>query len=181
MRKLVLQIQTSIDGFIAGPNGEMDWLVWNWDQGLKDYVTELNGNKDCIVLGRKLAESFIPHWANAPELEGAAFINSTHKVVFTKTLNESQWENTFLAKNGIREEIKKLKNAPGADIISYGGGEFVSSLINHDLIDEYHLFINPVAIGIGMPIFSRLENKMNFNLIKTIAFECGIVVLHYEK
>jgi dihydrofolate reductase len=179
MRKLKLQVQMSIDGYIAGPNGEMDWMVWNWDDKLKDYVGALTQDIDCIVLGRKLAEGFIPHWASNPEMEGAEVFNNTPKVVFTKTLDTSEWADTTLAKGDIVEEITKLKSQGGKDIIAYGGASFVSSLVKHNLIDEYHLFVNPAAIGNGLSIFKDLEAKLNLTLVKAIPFECGITVLNY--
>lgn len=177
MRKLRLQVQMSIDGYIAGPNGAMDWMVWNWDDELKKYVGSITEPVDCIVLGRKLAQGFIPHWAAHPEQEGAEKMNSTKKVVFTKTLEKSEWANTVLAKGGLVEEITKLKEQDGKDIIAYGGATFVSDLIEHGLIDELHLFVNPAAIGSGMPIFKGLQK---FKLVKATPFACGIVVLHYE-
>jgi len=115
MRKLKLQVQTSIDGFIAGPNGETDWMVWDWDKDLKQFVDELTNSIYCIVLGRKLAEGFIPHWTKVaanpdnPEHASGKKFTDTSKVVFTRTLDESPWENTELAKSDIVEEITNLK------------------------------------------------------------------------
>ena len=180
MRKLKLQVQMSVDGYIAGTNGEMDWTVWDWDDELKKYVTEITEPVDCIVLGRKLAQGFIPHWASHPEEEGADKFNSTKKVVFTKTLDQSEWDNTVLAKGDLVDEITKLKKQDGKDIIAYGGATFVSALVKQGLIDEYHLFINPTAIGNGMTIFKELDSKKNLTLVKSTAFNCGIVVLNYE-
>ena len=180
MRKLKLQVQVTVDGYIAGLNGEMDWMVFDWDTDLKQYVTEITDSVDCIILGRKLAQKFIPYWASNPKEEGAEKMNSCKKVVFTKTLDKSEWNHTVLAKGDLIGEIVKLKNQAGKDIISYGGAGFVSSLIKHGLIDEYHLLINPTAIGNGMTIFKELEDRLNLTLVKSISFECGIVVLHYE-
>ncbi|RAK03191.1 dihydrofolate reductase [Larkinella arboricola] len=180
MRKLKLQVQMTVDGYIAGPNGEMDWLIYDWDEELKKYVTQLTEPVDCIVLGRKLAQGFIPHWASHPELEGADKFNSTEKVVFTKGLDQSEWDHTVLAKGDLADEITTLKKQDGQDIIVYGGATFVSALIKQGLIDEYHLFINPTAIGSGMPIFRELNGKQPLTLVKSTAFDCGIVVLHYE-
>ena len=180
MRKLKLQVQMTIDGFIAGHDGEMDWMAINWDDGLKKYVTEITEPVDCIVLGRKLAQGFIPHWASNPEEEGAEKINNTGKVVFTKTLNKSEWDNAVLAKGDLVDEITALKKQDGKDIIAYGGATFVSDLIKHGLIDEFHLFINPTAIGTGMTIFKELDSKQGLKFVKSTAFDCGIVVLHYE-
>lgn len=181
MRKLKLQVQMSIDGYISGTNGEMDWMVWDWDEELKNYVKYITEPVDCIILGRKLAQGFIPHWASNPETEGAEKINNTKKVVFTKTLDKPEWDNTVLAKGDLADEINKLKRQDGKDIIAYGGATFVSALIKLGLIDEFHLFINPAAIGNGMTIFKGLGSIQNFNLVRATSFECGIVILHYDK
>jgi dihydrofolate reductase len=180
MRKIKLQVQMTVDGYIAGPNGEMDWMVFNWDNELKKYVTEISESFDCIILGRKLAQGFIPHWASNPEQEGADKFNSTKKIVFTKTLDKSEWDNTILAKGDLVDEITKLKNQDGKDIIVYGGSTFVSALIKKGLVDEFHLFINPTAIGSGLTIFNELDSRQNLTLIKSISFDCGIVVLNYK-
>lgn len=180
MRKLKLQVQLSVDGYMAGLNGEMDWLVWNWDEELKSYVARLTEPVDCIVLGRKLAEGFIPYWAANKFQEGAEKFNSVKKVVFTHTLPASEWDNTELAKGDLTEEIKRLKAREGGDLIVYGGAAFVSALIQQGLIDEFHLFINPTILGQGLSIFRELGNLQNLTLIKASPFECGIVVLHYE-
>ena len=185
MRKLKLQIQMSIDGFIAGPNGEMDWMTWDWDERLKNYVADLTDPVDTIILGRKLAQGFIPHWTaqmEDPETaeEGAAKFVETDKVVFTQTLVDSEWANTRLAKGDLANEIASIKNQDGQDIIAYGGGTFVSSLIEEGLIDEYHLFVNPALLGDGMSIFKKVNYERNLFLVKSIAFDCGIVLLHYK-
>jgi len=183
MRKLKLQVQMTVDGYIAGLNGEMDWMIFNWDNELKQYVKEITEPVDCIVLGRKLAQGFIPHWASKPEREdawGVDKMNDTTKVVFTRTLDRSEWDNTVLAKGDLVDEITTLKKQDGKDIIAYGGATFVSALIKQGLIDELHLFINPTAIGNGMTIFKELDSKQNLTLVKSTSFDCGIVVLNYE-
>ncbi|WP_026933289.1 dihydrofolate reductase family protein [Christiangramia echinicola] len=179
MRKLKLQIQLSIDGFISGPNGEMDWMIWNWDDQLKDFVAKLTESTDTIILGRKLAEGFIPHWKSNKDLEGADKINNSKKIVFTKTLESTEWENTILEKGDLANKIRELKSSAGNDIIAYGGGEFVSSLIKENLIDEYYFFINPSILGSGMPIFQKADYKNELKLKKAKAYECGITVLNY--
>lgn len=191
MRKLKLQVQMTVDGYIAGPNGEMDWMVWDWDDELKKYVGEITEPVDCIVLGRKLAEGFIPHWAKVaanpddPEYTAGRKFTLTPKVVFTKTLDKSApvtagWNNTIIAKGALAGEISRLKKQSGKDIIAYGGGNFVSALIRQGLIDEFHLLINPSAIGNGMTIFKTLDSKQNLTLVKSKSFDCGIVVLNYK-
>jgi len=182
MRKLKLQVQMTLDGFIARQNGEMDWMIYEWDTELKNYVQELTEPVDCIILGRKLAQGFIPYWASKPEGEdelGVDKINNTPKVVFTKTLDKCDWDNTVLAKGDLVEEISKLKKQEGRDIIVYGGATFVSDLIKHNLIDEYYLFLNPTAIGKGMTIFNDIDDTLHLSLVKSSSFDCGVVVLRY--
>ena len=187
MRKLKLQMQVTVDGFVAGLNGEMDWMTWNWDDELQKYVTDLTAPVDCILLGRKTAEGFIPYWEKVaanpqdPSHPFGKIMNDTSRVVFSKTLKKSDWNNSVVANGELAEEINKLKNQKGKDIIVYGGCTFVSSLIKAGLIDEYNLFVNPVAIGNGMTIFRSLEEKMNLKMERSVSFSCGIVLLCYTR
>ena len=191
MRKLKLLVQISIDSYIAGPNGEMDWMVWNWDDKLKNYVFELTESVDTIILGRKMTDGFVSYWLDVmTKPDDPSSIDRSHtfakkmletpKVVFTKTLKKSQWANTDIATGDLTDEITKLKGLKGKDIAVYGGASFDSSLIRAGLIDEFHLLINPVAIGNGMTIFKDLNEIQKFTLIKSLVFDCGIVGLHYE-
>jgi dihydrofolate reductase len=185
MRKLKLQVQLSLDGLIAGPNGEMMDFEWNWDDKLKEYVDGITQPIDTILLGRKLAEGFIPYWAEIaedpthPEHAAGIKFTQTPKVVFSRTLTTSPWERTQIANGELEAEIHSLKQAPGGDIMVYGGGQFVSALIASSLIDEYHLFVNPVAFGQGISIFQALPQFQKLELENSIAFECGIVLLKY--
>ncbi len=193
MRKLKLQIQTSIDGYIADVNGKTDWMVWNWgpewtwDHQLRNYFNDLKASIDCVLLSRKMAvEGFIHHWAeiakdsNNPQSGFAKNITKAKKIVFTKTLSKSEWPNTELATGDLVTEINQLKNQSGKDIIVYGGAAFVSALIQAGLIDEYHLFVNPTILGNGKAIFRSLEDKQNLSLVKSISFECDVAVLCYR-
>ncbi len=186
MRKLKLQVQLSVDGYNSRPDGALDWMTWNWDDKLKQYVNDLHAPVDCILLGRKMTDGFIQHWESVaanPEDPAYGFgmkMMETPKVVFTKTMTSSPWRNTDLATGDLTAEVKKLKELPGNDIIVYGGTEFVSNLIKENLIDEYNLFINPTAIGKGGAIFSALDNNLSLDLKRSIAFDCGIVALKYE-
>ena len=186
LRKLKLQVQMSIDGCIAGPNGEMDWMVGLQDDKLKKYVNELTESFDTILLGRKMTDVFISYWSdviNKPDDPWYAFAKKMieiPKVVFTKTLNKSKWINTDIATGDLTDEIIKLKSRDGKDMVVYGGASFDSSLIKLGLIDEFLLFINPVAIGNGMTIFKDLNEIQKFNMVKSIAFDSGVVLLHYE-
>ena len=186
MRKLKLQVQMTVDGFISGQNGEMDWMCFPWTDDIMNYVREITEPVDTLILGRKLAEGFIPHWENVaqdptnPEYEGGLKYTSTPKIVFTKTIEKSIWNNTNIANGELVEEITKLKNQSGKDIIVYGGGTLVSSLIKAGLIDEFHLFINPTAIGNGMTIFTGLDKNLNLKLKTAKQFDCGITLTCYE-
>lgn len=187
MQKVKFQVQVSLDGYIAGPNGEMDWLVWNWDEDIKQYVNDLTETVDCMLLGRKMTDGFINHWAAAsadpanPQNAFAKKMIDTPKVVFSKTLKSSSWINTELAGGELSEEIDRLMKRPGKDIVVYGGAGFAASMIGADLIDEYHFFVNPVMVGQGMTIYDKIRHKINLRLVKASPFTCGITVLHYVR
>lgn len=187
MRKLKLHVGMSIDGCIAGPNNEMDWMNLDWDEKFREYEDKLHEPVDTILLGRKMTNEFISTWsdfAKKPDDSWYPFAKKmmeTPKIVFTKTLNKSEWPNTEIATGDLKEEITKLKSKEdGGDIIVYGGASFDSSLIKENLIDEYYLFINPVAIGNGKTIFKDLKDIRKLSLIESIPFNSGTVLLHYE-
>jgi len=186
MRKLKLQVQISVDGFVAGPNGELDWMTWDMDEKIGQRINEITDSCDTILLGRKMADGFVTHWTEAleqpdtPEGEFAKRMVGYRKYVFTKTLDESPWANTTLAKGDVVEEVNAIKAQGGKDIVVYGGATFVSSLVNHDLIDEYNLFINPTAIGEGMRIFRDVGGAFRLRLVDATPYECGITVNRYE-
>jgi dihydrofolate reductase len=189
MRTLKLQIQVSADGFIADKNGNTGWMLWNWgsewgwDDELREYFIRLKSTVDCVLLSRKMAqEGFIDHWKrvaddrDSPQAAFAEKITAAHKVVFSRTLKESVWENTAIAGPDIIREVSRLKHLPGKDIIVYGGASFVSSLIEAALIDEYYLFVNPTAIGRGLQIF---HEQTPLTLVSSRPFPSGIVVTKY--
>ena len=183
-RKLRLQVQISVDGCIAGPNNEMNWLVWD-DKYIK-YVNEITESVDTILMGRKMVDGFIPYWTevmNNPDDPMNAIgkkMIEIPKVVFTKTLNKSEWANTVIATGDLNDEITKLKDQSGRDIVVYGGASFDSSLIKEKLVDEFYLFVNPIAIGNGRTIFKNLKEIQKLTLIESKVFDCGLVLLHYE-
>lgn len=187
MRKLKLQVQISIDGFVGGPNGELDWMTWDWDEKLKDFVTELTDPIDTVLLGKNMTDGFVKHWEKVasepdnPTYYAGVKFTEVPKVVFSKTLKESSWKNTTLANGDLTEEVNKLKSVNGNYMMVYGGASFVSSLIDAELIDDYYLFVNPVLIGKGLRIFSETPIKVNLKLIDSKKYDCGITVLHYQK
>lgn len=179
-------MQMTADGFVGGPNGELSWMTWQWDDKLKDFATELTTSFDTILMGRKMTDGFVAHWTNtmkdksSPEYDAAKIFVETPKVVFSKTLAEALWANTTIAKEPLVEAVNHLKKQAGGDMIVYGGAEFVSNLIEENLIDDYYLFVNPVAIGSGLTIFGCVKDAMRLNLVESRIFDCGIIVNHYQ-
>ncbi len=187
MKKLKLQMQISLDGFNStGPNDEQKWVTWAWDE-IKQDVLDLANSCDTELIGRKLAVDYIPFWTdtlNQPDsmmYETAKIKAGQKKIVFTKTLENSIWENTELAKGNLSDEVNKLKKQSGKDIIVYGGCSFVSELVKANLIDEFFLFINPIALGKGVAIFDKLDEWQKLKLDKSKSFDSGIILLHYER
>jgi dihydrofolate reductase len=188
MKKLKLQIQISVDGYIS-PDNHQDWLVWGWgkewtwDPALQEYFKDLTTSISCVLLSRKMAEEgFIDHWTSVakekenPQSAFAQIITESDKVIFSRTLETSVWPNSVLAKGDLVDEVMTLKKTSHKDIIVYGGSSFVSSLINAGLIDEYYLFVNPVALGKGLAIF---KERTNLKLMDAQAFSCGVTVLKF--
>lgn len=187
MRKLKLQVRITIDGFVAGPKGESNWMTLEEDDILLNNIINLLDSADTIILGRKMTDEFVTYWTdvvkNKPdssEFELAKKLLDKPKVVFTKTLEKSIWENTTLLKGDLVDEINKLKKQSGKDIIVYGGASFVSSLIKNNLVDEYHLFIDPTAIGKGKKIFGDLENYLKLKTLNSTVYKSGIIENVYK-
>jgi dihydrofolate reductase len=184
MRKLKLQVQISLDGFVADENSGLDWMVWDWDDELKNYVAALHVPVDLILMGRNMMPGFIDAWnaqVDDPESgEIARKMVDTPKIVFSHSLKSSDWINTTIENGDLTEVVTKLKTGTGGDIIVYGGASFVSALIKNNLIDEYHLFVNPVALGKGLPIFGDLKDRLKLKFVKAESFASGIVDLCYQ-
>jgi dihydrofolate reductase len=187
MRKLKLQMQISLDGFNStGPNDEQKWVTWAYDE-IKQDVNDLANSCDTELIGRKLAVDYLPFWADTlaqPDsfmYEAAKIKAGQKKIVFTKTLNKSIWENTELAKGNLVDEVIKLKNQSGKDIIVYGGSSFVANLVKEKLIDEFYLFVNPIALGKGVAIFDKLGEWQSLKLVNSKVYDCGIILLQYER
>ena len=188
MRRIKLQMQISIDGFVStGPNDEQQWVTWAWDE-IQEDVLETIGSCDTILIGRTLAVDFIPHWQSTvtnqkdPMHALAEHIVRCQKLVFTKSLHEAKWDNTKIINGDLQSEIPKLKTSmAAADMFVCGGTSFVSSLIEHDLIDEYNLYVNPVALGKGESIFRSLGGFRRLELSRSKAYSSGIVLNQYVR
>lgn len=183
MRKLKLQYAHIPEGFAPTGSEAINYC----DEEFRNFSIANLDQVDCIILGRKTALEFIPYWAAVaenpkdPDFLLGKKLTDIPKVVFSKTLENSEWANTILAKGEIVAEINKLKSQAGTDIMVYGGDSFVSSLMKNDLIDEYYLAVNPVDIDSGLPILKVLDSKQNMTLVNSKTFDCGMVVLlQYE-
>jgi len=171
MRKLKLQMNIALDN--------------RWDKGMSNFSIENLKNVDCLLHGRKTGEGFIPYWtevANNPndgEHELGKCFAQIPNIIFSNTLKISKWNNTTILNGDIAEAIKDLKNQKGKDILVYGGDSFVTSLIQHDLIDEAYLLVNPAAIGNEQQTFNPLHNKLELKLVGCKPFDCGVALLSY--
>lgn len=187
MRKLKLQMQISLDGFSQyGENDEQHWVTWAFHE-IRDYVMSLQRSCDTQIIGRKLAVDYYPYWfetlknPNDPMHEVAQVVTSFRNIIFSKTLEKVDWPNTELAIGDLVETVNALKKESGKDIMVVGGTTFVSKLIAAGLIDEYHLFVNPVVLGNGgVSVFNKLKSFRSLTLKNSITYDSGIVLLHYE-
>ena len=182
MRKLKLQMQITVDGFVAGPEGQLDWMTWEMDEKLIAFINHLTDTSDTILLGRKMTDGFIKYWEaevakpEGPQYSFAGKMVDMPKVVFSKTMTRVEGRNVRVESGPLPQAVSRLKEQAGKDIVVYGGATFVSSLIENGLIDELNLFVNPVAIGNGMRIFSV---RRPLKLTSSTAYPCGIVVDTY--
>lgn len=184
MRKLRLQMQQTVDGYVATPKGELDWMQRNWDDEFKKDENDLIDSVDTILMGRKMTEEFISYWENvvnnqpdSPDFSFAQKMVNTPKIVFSRTITTIVGKNTRVENGDLVTVVNNLKNKSGKDIIVYGGANFVSSLIKNNLIDELNLFVNQTAIGKGMQIFT---DTTKLKLTNSKSYKCGIVVLQYN-
>jgi dihydrofolate reductase len=184
MRKLKLQVQMTVDGFVAGPNGELDWIwIGKRDESILQHVIELADTCDTILLGRKMTREFIDHWENvldnqptSEEQPLAQQMVSMRKIVFSRSEKVIKGRNLEMENCDVATTVQALKKQPGKDIMVYGGAAFVSSLISQNLIDEYYIFRRPVAIGRGLSIFK--EQKV-LKLNSSFSFKNGTVLNKY--
>lgn len=186
MRKLIVFNSVTLDGYFAGPNGDISWAHRDskdaeWDAFVADNAS--SGGE--LLFGRITYELMASYWPtpaaakNAPTV--AEGMNNLPKVVFSKTLNKASWNNTKLVKGGLAEEVRKMKEDAGAGLVVMGSGSIVSQLTQERLIDEYQIVMVPVVLGKGRTMFEGVEDKLNLKLTKTRSFGNGNVVLCYER
>ncbi len=181
MSKIVMFNMVTLDGFFAGPNGEIDWH--RVDEEFNQFAVQQTGAAGGLIFGRvtyQLMESYWPtEDGTRDDPEVAAIMNAIPKLVFSRTLERADWNNTRLVKTDAVEEITKLRQQPGEDWLIFGSAGLIATLTGHRLIDEYRLIVAPVVLGQGKPVFKDVQDRLNFKLLSTRTFDNGNVLLCY--
>jgi dihydrofolate reductase len=187
VRRLVLFMHTSLDGFVGGPNGEMDWIDVNDE--MFEYAGQRTREADTALYGRVTYQMMESYWPTAGEqptatkhdIEHSRWYNSVAKVVVSRTMKGAKPTNTRIVGEGVTAEIIKLKQAAGKDIVMFGSPTVAHALMAENLIDDYWLFINPVLLGRGIPLFKDIKARAALGLGASHVFSSGVVCLHYER
>lgn len=185
MRKIISFMHISLDGFVAGPNGELNWV--NVDQEIFDHVGKRISQGDTALYGRvtyQMMESYWPTAGDQPnaskhDIEHAKWYKQVHKVVLSKTLNDAGLTNTTMISDRLSDSINDIKNQAGNDILLFGSPTATHSLIQQNLVDGYWLFVNPIILGQGIPLFADIKDKTKLNLMSTRQFTSGVTELNY--
>ncbi len=180
-------MHTSLDGFVAGLNGEMDWI--NLDDAMFDFVATMTDQADTALYGRVTYEMMQNYWPTAGEkpnatkhdIEHSTWYNKVSKIVLSKTIVETGHHNTKVIGHQLSDNINKIKQREGKNILIFGSPGASQSLLNEGLIDEFWLFINPIILGQGMPLFKDITGTTKLKLVESKTFPCGVIALHYGK
>ena len=170
MRKVILQVAVSLDGFIEGPNGEYDWCLTDQDYGMADFMNRI----DAIFYGRKSYEMMLkadPSLANT--------FTSKKSYIFSNTLKKA-YEGTELISGNIIDAVNDLKSKPGKDLWLFGGASLTTTFINAGLIDEISLAVHPILLGKGKLLFNDIDGRKKLKLISSTPYSSGLVMLNYE-
>ena len=179
----------SLDGYLSGPFGELDWHFEIWNDSMGDKMLERLEKTDTIILGRVTYEAMAKYWTAKPledhfprqDLAIADKMNQHTKVVFSKTIQKSIWHHSVFATGDPNEEIKRLKQQEGKDMILFGSARLASTFILSGIVDDYHLWIHPVILGTGKPFFNHLQKMINLKLKDSVSFESGVVANYYSQ
>jgi len=187
MRKVILQIDVTLDGFIADANGGIGWVKSN--EVMNSEASVLLDTVDTILLGRVAYQDFVTFWPfadmSAPTTVSkiTAQLNHADKIIFSKTLDKVEWgtfNNARLIRENIPQAIADLKTQPGKNLLLYAGAKIIATFVQNNLIDEYHLRVHPIILGSGLPLFPNMENPLKLNLIQTTPYHNGVVRLVYQ-
>jgi len=185
VRRLIVSNFISLDGFVAGPKGELDWFTEKaFDEGSETlrFMIDSVSSVGAILMGRHTYEEFVSYWPTAPDHPITRFMNSLPKVVFSRTLKRvewGKWGNIRLVKGNAGAEVRRMKRQRGKDIVIYGSASLVSELTRLRLVDEYRIIIIPVILGKGIPEFPGMHGRKKLKLLKAKPFKTGAVLLHY--
>ncbi len=168
MRKIILSLAVSLDGYIEGPNGEYDWCFADQDYGLSNFFKRI----DTVFIGRKSYEVMMG-------MEAPTGFSKFKEYVFSTTLNEVK-PGKILVRGDIEKEVQKIKEEPGKDIWLFGGAALTTSLMNLNLVDEIALAIHPILLGAGKPLFSNINGRIELDLIDTKTYSTGLVLVTYR-
>ena len=179
-------MHASLDGFVAGLNGEMNWI--NIDESMFDFVATMTDNADTALYGRVTYEMMQGYWPTAGEKpnaskhdkEHSAWYNKVSKIVLSKTINQNELSDTVVISSHLADRIKEIKNQEGKNILIFGSPSAAHSLLKEGLVDEFWIFVNPVLLGNGMPLFKNITEMTQLKLVATKTFSCGVIALHYE-
>ena len=179
MRRVVLQMSVTLDGYVAGPGGELDWGLPAEDPDVRAWKVAALRQTGTHIMGRVTYEQMATYWPTATG-DYAAFMNKLPKVVFSKTLPTAEWPSSRIARGDLTGEIAALRSESGGDIMAHGGAAFVQALSRFGLIDAYHLIIHPVALGNGLPLFKDLPGPLRVDLTQAKRFPDGTVIHVYQ-
>jgi dihydrofolate reductase len=179
MRKVIVQMSVSLDGFVAPLKGAKDHRSAPEDPALKQLKLTWVRAAGIHAMGRVTYQEMAAHWPTSTN-DYAAPMNELPKVVFSKTLENADWHNSRILRGDLAEEISALKHAPGADIIAHGGASFVQALARANLVDEYRLVINPIALGDGLPLFKDLPAPVRLELVQATTYPDGAALHVYR-
>ena len=182
MRKVLVSEMISLDGYFAGPHGDLSWH--NVDDEFNALSIEQLDSVDTLLFGRVTYGFMASYWPSAEGLADdpivAGKMNALAKIVFSTTLTHAEWQNSRIVKAQAAEEIATHKQQPGKDMLIFGSGTLVTTLAEHGLIDEYRLYVNPVALGNGTPLFAGLRERLPLQLLHAQTFRSGNVLLTYQ-
>ena len=179
MRRVVLQMGVTLDGYVAGPGGEGDWGLPDEDRDVRAWKVASVRQAGTHIMGRVTYEAMAAYWPTATN-DYAAPMNDIPKVVFSRTLPAAGWASSRIARGDLAGEIAALRNESGGDIFAHGGATFVQALSRLGLIDEYRLIIHPVALGNGLPLFRDLAGPLRLDLAEAREFPGGTVIHVYQ-